>query len=328
MPGSSSQTLERPASEGGWLQRQPWWPWSRRLLLTAFLGAVGWLVWRQAQQVQWDQVWQSILALPRSTLWLGAGLAVLSYGIYSSFDLVGRRYSGHRVKPRAVMAVTFICYAFNLNLGSLVGGFAFRFRLYTRLGLNYAQVTQVLSLSMVTNWLGYLLLAGSLFMLRPLPLPATWGVDRVGLQLLGMVLVLLGLGYLGLCAFSAQRSFTLRGRTFDLPSGRMAWLQAGLGLSNWTVQGLLITQLMPPQIDAASAVTVLLLGAIAGVITHVPAGLGVLETVFISLLAHRAPAHQLLAALLAYRLIYYLVPLALAVALYGFMEWRGRRLAQ
>ena len=53
------------------------------------------------------------------------------------------------------MAVNFISYAFNLNLGALVGGVAFRYRLYTQLGLKLGVITRVLSLSMLTNWLGY-----------------------------------------------------------------------------------------------------------------------------------------------------------------------------
>ena len=60
----------------------------------------------------------------------------------------------------------------------------------------------------------------------------------------------------------------------------------------------------------------LLVAAVAGVIAHVPAGLGVLEAVFIALLSHRVPQAELLAALLAYRALYYLVPLALAFGLF------------
>ncbi len=70
---------------------------------------------------------------------------------------------------------------------------------------------------------------------------------------------------------------------------------------------------------------VLLVAAIAGVVTHVPAGLGVLEAVFIALLAGQVPAPTLLGVLLAYRALYYLAPLALAVPLFLVMEIRHRR---
>jgi glycosyltransferase 2 family protein len=64
---------------------------------------------------------------------------------------------------------------------------------------------------------------------------------------------------------------------------------------------------------------------VAGVITHVPAGLGVLEAVFVALLAHQVAEAQLLAALLAYRGLYYLLPLVVATLAYFATELRARR---
>eukprot|EP01041_Mallomonas_annulata_P031870 gene31870-54255_t len=100
----------------------------------------------------------------------------------------------------------------------------------------------------------------------------------------------------------------------------MAALQAAMGMANWLLLGTLLDVLMPDKLDFASVVQVMLLAAVAGVLTHVPAGIGVLEAVFVALLAHRAPTHQLLAALLAYRLMYYLAPLVLALLLYLLSE--------
>ncbi len=68
------------------------------------------------------------------------------------------------------------------------------------------------------------------------------------------------------------------------------------------------------------------MGAIAGVVLHVPAGLGVFEAVFITLLGHRISDGQLLAALLGYRAVYYLGPLVVAAFLFLAMELRARRL--
>ena len=69
----------------------------------------------------------------------------------------------------------------------------------------------------------------------------------------------------------------------------------------------------------------LLLAAIAGVLTHVPAGLGVLEAVFIATVGMQVRQAELLAALLAYRAVYYLVPLLWAVPGYVSMEAGARR---
>ena len=305
------------------LQKRPErlrWIWVKWGLLAAFLAALTWLMVLQARQIAWSEVMASARAYSWATLLTCSALAVASLTLYSCYDLLGRRYTGHRLPTLRVMLVTFISYVFNLNLGALIGGVAFRLRLYTRLGLHTGQITLIYSLSLVTNWLGYFLLAGSLFALHPLPLPPNWPIHRAGLQFLGAALLAAGLAYLLLCAFSKRRSWAWRGHEFSLPSGRMAALQAGLGTANWLLLGTLLDVLMPANLDFASVMQVMLLAALAGVLTHVPAGIGVLEAVFVALLAHRAPTHQLLAALLAYRLIYYLAPLVLALLLYLLSE--------
>lgn len=302
------------------------WTWARRALLVAFLVGVGWLLWRQARSMDWAEVLASVRAYPPATLAVCAGLAVASFLLYSSFDLLGRRYTGHRLPARTVMGVAFISYVFNLNLGSLVGAFALRLRLYLRLGLKLGQVGRIVGLSFATSWLGYLLLAGVLFVWYPLALPPGWRISGAGLSALGAALLALAGVYLGLCLRARTRRLQLRGHQIDLPSGRMALLQAVMGSGNWLLLSAVVYTLMPAGLDFASVASVLMLAAVAGVLTHVPAGLGVLEAVFLTLLSARAPGHELLAALLTYRLIYYLLPLTLALVLYIATELRARRL--
>lgn len=195
-PGGTAPARRQPA-----LRRRAGWPAARRTLTCAFLALLLYLLVTQARQIDWSEVLDAMRGHAPPALALAAGLAACSHALYAGFDLLGRRHAGHDLPARQVLGVTFVCYAFNLNLGSLVGAVALRYRLYSRLGLDSA------------------------------------------------------------------------------------------------------------------------------VITHVPAGLGVLEAVFIALLGAQLPQHQLLAALLAYGAIYYLAPLLLAAALYFVMEARAKRRA-
>jgi glycosyltransferase 2 family protein len=240
-------------------------------------------------------------------------------------DLVGRYYTGHRLGKRKTMQVSFISYAFNLNLGSLVGGVGFRYRLYSKLGLRYGQITQILTLSMITNWLGYILLAGLVFTIAPLQLPPHWKIDSEQLRMLGVGLLAFSVVYLGACAFSPRRSWHIRGHEVELPSLRMALAQFGISATHWMFMAAVPWALLQGQVDYPTALSVLLMAAIAGVILHIPAGLGVIEAVFIALLSHRIPEHQLLGALLAYRAVYYLVPLVAGALLYLKVEVRTRK---
>jgi glycosyltransferase 2 family protein len=306
--------------------RRPWWPWFKRSITALFFVAVAALVVSQARTIEWGEVLVSLQRYPLSTLAGALALAALSFLLYSCFDLLGRRYTGHTLGTGRVMLVTFISYAFNLNLGSLVGGVAFRYRLYSKLGLRTGLITRVLALSMLTNWTGYLLLGGLVFsLLPPAGLPPSWKIDSAQLRFIGLALMALAGGYLALCAFSFKRTLRLRGHAVDLPSARMAFLQLLMGAGNWLVMSGIVFVLLQQRIEFSAVVGVLLLAAIAGVVTHIPAGLGVLEAVFVTLLSHQLPRHELLAALVAYRVIYYLLPLALASALYFMLEAKAKK---
>lgn len=311
------------------LSDKPWWPWFKRGAAALFFIAVAMLLVSQARTIDWAEVLASLRRYPLRALAGALALALLSFTLYSCFDLLGRRYTGHTVGTGSVMLVTFISYAFNLNLGSLVGGVAFRYRLYSRLGLRPGLITRVMTLSMLTNWMGYLLLGGLVFsVMPPAGLPPSWKIDSAQLRYVGLALVALAGGYLALCAFSRQRTLRLRGHAIELPSTRMAGLQLLMGAGNWLVMSAIVFVLLQQRIEFSAVVGVLLLAAIAGVITHIPAGLGVLEAVFVALLSHQLPLHDLLAALVVYRVIYYLVPLALASALYFVMEARTEKLGK
>jgi uncharacterized membrane protein YbhN (UPF0104 family) len=315
-----------PAAKKRGITSRRWWPWAKRGFTFAFFALVAWLTVRQARTVDWDAVWTTLRGYPAATLLLGAGLAAASHALYSTFDLLGRRYTGHALPARTVMTVTFISYAFNLNFGSLVGGVAFRYRLYSRLGLGNGQITRVLSISMLTNWLGYLLLGGTVFAFWPLALPPDWKLDSGGLRVVGFAMLAVVCAYLALCVFKHGQRWSVRGHEFEPPTPRFALVQLALSALNWSIIGSVVYVLLQGSVSYPAVLSVLLVAAVAGVITHVPAGLGVLEAVFVTLLSHLVPTPKLLAALLAYRALYYLAPVMVATLLYLIVETRARRL--
>lgn len=306
--------------------KRPWWPWVKRIGTWVFFALIAWLLVKQARGIDWDDVLDAFSKLPTTTLAMAAGLAASSFVLYSTFDLLGRRITGHTLGTGKVMGVTFVSYAFNLNLGSLVGGVAFRYRLYSRLGLDNPTITRVLGFSMLTNWFGYLVVAGAAFCFWPLELPADWKIDNGGLRVLGAVLLVLAAGYLALCALASDKTWHIRGHALQPPPLRMALLQMLMSSANWCLMGGVVWLLLQQKVAYPEVLAVLLVGAVAGVITHVPAGLGVLEAVFVALLSHKLPQGQILAALIGYRVLYYLLPLAVATVGYLAMEWRARRL--
>lgn len=326
-PAKPSQSVESGAKGGNALTRQPWWPWAKRLVIWGFFALIAWLLFKQARTIDWPEVLEAMKALPARTLLIAGLVAATSFALYSTYDLLGRYLTGHKLGTGTVMGVTFISYAFNLNLGSLVGGVAFRYRLYSKLGLDNDTITRVLGFSMLTNWFGYLVVAGIAFCFFPMALPPDWKIDSGGLRWLGAALLAVAAAYLVLCAVSKERSWAVRGHELQVPTLRMALLQLALSCVNWSLIGGVIWLLLQGEVAYPQVLAVLLVAAVAGVITHVPAGLGVLEAVFVALLSHQVAQGKLLGALLAYRALYYLLPLAVATVAFLVMELRARRIA-
>lgn len=293
---------ETRATVGRWLSR-------------AFLLLVAVLLVRLGREVDWAAAWQALQALPAGVLWAAGGLSLLSHALYSSYDLIGRHQTHHGLPAWRSAAVGFMSYAFNLNLGALVGGVAFRYKLYASLGLEATTVTRVLLLSMLTNWLGYLALGGLVLLLAPPALPPQWGVPAATLPTVGGAMLLAAAGYVLACALASGRSASWRGHSLTLPSFRVALLQLLLAACSWALIATVVWTLLQQRLPYPLVLGALLTAAVAGVITHVPAGLGVLEAVFLALLGAQLPQAELLGALLAYRALYYLLPLALAAVL-------------
>lgn len=304
------------------------WLWAKRALNVFFIVLIPVLLFLLVKNLDWQEVMHALRSYKASTLLIALLVAACSYLTYCGFDILARFYTRHRLSIAQVIPVTFVCYAFNLNLSSWVGGIALRYRLYSRLGLDVPTITRILSLSLITNWLGYMLLAGSVFAMGFLELPSEWAIGSTTLRLIGVALLILCAAYLLACQFSKRRSWTIRGQEIVLPTLSQALIQASLGALNWSLMALVIYTLLPEKAFYPAILGVLLISSIAGVITHIPAGLGVLETVFMTLLAHQFSKGTLLAALIGYRAIYFLLPLVLAVVVYLILEKRAKRLGE
>lgn len=305
------------------------WSQVKKVLTWLFFIAVIVLLVVYARKVNWEDVYNVIVNYNRLAVLSAVVLVVLSYLTYGCYDLIGRAYCGHKLAKRQVMLVSFICYAFNLTLSTWVGGVAMRYRLYSRLGLNSGTITRIFSLSIATNWLGYILLAGVVFSAGMVPIPNGWFIGETTLRIIGVVLLITVAVYLWACAFSKRRKWTIKRQTLQLPSLRMALFQFAVSCANWLVMGAIIWLLLARQVDYPVVLGVLLISSIAGVIIHIPAGIGVLEAVFLALLSGQHASHgTIIAALLAYRVLYFILPLLLALVLYLILESRAKHLRE
>lgn len=311
-----------------WMSKKQW-KWTKRALTWLFLVAVAVLLVLYARKIDWHDVWNVIRDYNRLALLGAVGLVIFNYLLYGCYDLLARVWCGHKLAKRQVMLVSFICYAFNLTLSTWVGGIGMRYRLYSRLGLKPGTITRIFSLSISTNWLGYLLLAGVMFTGGVIDLPPHWYINDTTLRLLGAVLLATVLIYLGFCAFAKKRQYSIKGQKLVLPTWKFALAQMAISSLNWMAMGATIWLLMGQAVDYFFVLGVLLVSSVVAVIVHIPAGIGVLEAVFVALLAsEEVSSGTIIAALLVWRVLYYFIPLMLALVCYLGLESQAKRIRE
>lgn len=295
-----------------------------RGLIALFYLAVAWMLMVIARRMEWDEVGSALRELPSRALLLAALCSTACYLLYGGYELLAARAVGVRVTRPQTAAIGFVSYAFNLNLGAILGALGARLRMYAARGVGASDALRVVAFNLLTNWSGYVFVIGATLLCLVSEAPESWRIGDRALRALGALLVAVYLGYLWACARARRRTITIRGQEIELPTWRQALMQLGLAVPVWLLSAASLYVLLPAEAGYDRVVVTLLFSAVAGLVFRVPAGLGLIEAVFLTSLASVAGASQLLAGLLAYRCIHYLGPLLAGVLGFVVLELLAR----
>ncbi len=256
------------------------------------------------------------------------GLTFFSYLVLTAYDLLAFRFLGRELPPWKVVFVAFIAFSFGNNIGmASLAGSSVRFRLYSAFGVPAGKILKIILFSSLTFWLGVAALGGILFSFFPLRLPEELQLPAQSMRLMGLVLLLSAGIYLTITTWM-RRPFYVRGMRLQLPPSTIGIQQMSVAAFDWVLAAYVLYLLMPPSIEAGFGffLTVFLSAQVLALIAHVPGGIGVLETMVLYFIApHTGARPEILGALLAYRVIYYFIPLAVAVTGLLTFEIRRRR---
>jgi phosphatidylglycerol lysyltransferase len=294
------------------------------LLLFALAVAI---LHRELAEYHWGDVLAHLAAIPRERIALALGLTALGYLTLTGYDALAFRWIRSPLRYPRIALASFIAYVFSHNVGlSFLGGSAVRYRMFTGWGVSTGDLARAITFNVITFWLGYLLTAGLALALDPITLPGPWHPLGATSRPLGCLL----LGVLALYALSTlrrERRVRLRGFELELPGPRMTTAQIVVSCLDWVLAAAVFHALLPPAagLSFEKLLGVVLLAQVLGLVSHVPAGLGVFETALVLLLAPYLPGDAVLGTALAYRIVYYLIPLGLAVALFAAYEALARR---
>jgi len=296
------------------------------LSLILFAAAV-WLLHNELRTYHLRDILHAFDAISGTHLWAAAGLTILSYSVMTGYDMLAMRYIQYLLSYSKISLASFVGYAFSNNIGmSMIAGASVRYRLYSAWGLSALQITQVVVFCTLTLWLGFFILAGMVFLIEPLTIPSGLHLPINSLRLIGVIMLLLVLAY-GIVTVIKRAPITIREWEIKLPPFRLLFFQLFIAGLDWILASLVLFVLLAPgkTMSYPGFLGVYLLAQLAGLVSQVPGGLGVFETVIVLMLSARLPANQIFGALLGYRALYYWLPLGAAALLLGLQEILRKR---
>jgi len=291
-----------------------------RRALPPLVGLVLFAVALRVLHVQLDATsWRDLSADIHNTsvrqLLLAVVLTALNYALLTGYDFLGCASLGLRLPAGEIARTSFLAYGIANTVGGLaLTGYSVRYRFYTRRGISLGDLSRLALSYTVTFWLGLLLLGGTSLAIDPLSavrgLPASWA-----LRVIGSLFVAAPLAYL---VAAARRRAPIRIRRFDvpLPSPRLAIAQLVLSCAEWILFASVLYVLLPSsELSFLTFLGAFLASILLGLVSHVPAGLGVFEGMMVLLLHPYLGSQQLIPAFVVFRAVYYLCPFVLALVL-------------
>jgi uncharacterized membrane protein YbhN (UPF0104 family) len=306
--------------------------WIRdRLWTLVGLGAVVlsiWLLVDRLRGISLDDVVRSLTEIAPSS-WILAGLAtLLAYAALAGYDRVALMHLRRRVPWRFIAAASFTAYAIGHNVGaSVLSGGVVRYRAYSSKGLTAYEIAVLVAFCSFTFALGAVVLGGIVLLLVP-DLPQLFFPELPGWTAYGAAALLLGLVMLYVAGSALRlRPLRVRRRRLVYPRLPVVWRQLLIGPIELIGAAAIIHFALP---EAGHPGFLVVLGVFLAsfsiaLLSHAPGGLGVLEFVFLLALPGVNPA-DVIAALLVFRLLYLLLPLALSILFVVAFEHAQHRL--
>lgn len=278
-------------------------------------------------EVHWRDVRHAFRAIG---LWQIAGALALTIGSYvmlTLYDVLALRIIGRPLPYRTAALASFTSYTLSHNLGfALLTGGSARYRVYSAAGLDTADIVKVVATASLTFWSGVVVMAGAALALH------AGGLELAGVTIpasvqrgIGIAILIVTLGVLAMLRGPARevKLWHWRLRCPSLPQALAMIATSAIDLARASAALLILV----PGAGLHAFPAFFLgyaLAIIAALVTHVPGGVGVFEAVMLAVLPDTDPSH-VLAALILYRLIYYVFPLLVAGALLAIHERRQLR---
>lgn len=295
-----------------------------------FLAAL-WLLEREIRRVGLHEIMTRLQHIPPLQLVHALAATLFCYWLFSWYDVFSLRYARASLPYSKIVFASSVSSAFNntISISHLAGSFV-RYRIYSSWNLSNRKIAEALAVYILSNWLGFLTATGAIFLFMPPKVDLAqrypfFSVVTDHFRLLGILFFLVLMGFLVWRHFD-RNPIPLGKVRLQLKINSSFLLAVGIGCLDFSLTGIPLYCLLPrhPAISYIEYVGIYLLATTLGIISHVPGGIGVFETVIFLSMGGLYPQADLFSTLLIYRMVYYFLPLSIAaVLLFGF-EWKLR----
>jgi phosphatidylglycerol lysyltransferase len=301
-----------------------WHRLSPAIGLLLFAAAL-WVLTREIRHLSWHGLSGAIRAMPAQALLAALGFTVFNYAILTGYDQLAFLYIRRRMPKWQIAVASFVGYAIANNVGfALLSGTSARYRFYSRWGLSGQEISRVVVFYSGTFWLGLIVLGAWSLLFSPIS-GMSWFATSALTRTAGICLLLIAVAY-ALSPIYWTRPVRLGGAEIPMPSKGLIGAQFILSALDWWLAAAVLYVLVPePRPDFTYFLGAFLGAQIIALVSHVPGGIGVFESLMILLLKPWLEADEFLPALATYRVIYYLLPLVVAMAVLLVDEFQQRR---
>ncbi len=258
-------------------------------------------------------------------LGLAVLLTILDYFVLTAYDALALRYIRHRLEYTKIAVASFIGYVFSHNM-TIVGGSTARYRIYSALGVSANEVARLVIFCGLTFWLGFFALGGTVFLVEHQEIPGTLHIPFTSAWPIGAIFLTVVFAYLVLITFRRQ-PLKVHGWELAIPSMPISAGQIAIASLDWLLACGVLYALLPAAVKLTffKFLGIFMLAQAVGLLSYVPGGIGVFETVILLLLSDKLEKSAIVSCLVLYRLIYYLFPFAVATGLLVVHELAAKK---
>jgi uncharacterized membrane protein YbhN (UPF0104 family) len=298
------------------------WSWIGACLSVAIITAAAFVLYRTLRGIHFHKVMTAIAATETRDIVIAAGFVAAAYFTLTFYDLFALRTIGRRdVSYRVAALAAFTSYSIGHNVGaSVFTGGAVRYRVYSAHGLSAIEVAKLCFIAGLTFWLGNAAVLGLGIAYAP---GAASSIDHLP-EWLNRTLAIGTQAALAIYVAWVWRTPRIIGRQnweVALPNGPLTLLQIAIGIVDLSCCAAAMYMLVPnePYIGFVVLAVIFVSATLLGFASHSPGGLGVFDAAMLVAL-WQFQKEDLVAGLLLFRVLYYLVPFVIALTILGLRE--------